>query len=65
MGKYCCWQAERAVQDHICQLQEELQGVKDAKHRHAKQQRDNVGTALPMSMDSFTVSMCTFQALSS
>ena len=58
MVKCCCWQTEREVQDHISQLQEELQRLKDRKQLHTEQQRDQVGTHLPMSMDSFTVAIC-------
>ena len=53
--RYCCWQAERAVQDHNSQLQEELQVLKDAKHHHAEQQREQVGATFPMSMRVFTI----------
>lgn len=55
MVMYCCCQAERAVQDHVSQLQEELQGLKDAKQHYAEQQCEQVGTLLPMSMRVCTV----------
>ena len=63
--KYCCWQAERAVQDHVSQLQEELRGLKDAKHHHAEQQCEQVGAPLPMTMHVFTILISSFSALSS
>ena len=63
MVMYCCCQAERAVQDHVSQLQEELQGLKDAKQHHAEQQCEQVGTLLPMSMRVCTVPISSLSIL--